>query len=102
MSNFGTMPGPFLGLALLPDHLELYIFMAKSTYHRVCHGPCWDHIWPSFGSKPARALIFSKLSQQDLKQVSRECPLFGTLSGPCLAHDGAISGLTFHPDQIEL
>merc|ERR1712081_75438 len=49
-------------------------------------GPCWDHVWPSFTSRPARALKLSRLSQHGLRTLPMDCLIFGTMSGPCLDH----------------
>ena len=49
-------------------------------------GPFWtilDHVWPSFPFRPARALKFSILGKYGLSNISIECLLFGTISGPC-------------------
>ena len=49
-------------------------------------GPFWtilDHVWPSFPFRPARALKFSRLGKYGLSNISIECLLFGTISGPC-------------------
>ena len=54
-------------------------------------GPCWghvwaildifDHVWPSFPFRPARALKFSRLGKYVLSNISIVCLLFGTISG---------------------
>ena len=49
-------------------------------------GPCWDHVWPSFTSRPAIAMKFSKLNINGLRPISMECLFFGTMSGPCWDH----------------
>ena len=41
---------------------------------------------PSFTLRPAKALKFSKLSQQGLRHTYMKCPLFGTISGSCFYH----------------
>ena len=47
-------------------------------------------LWPSFTSRPARTLKFSRLSQHGLMLMSMECLLFGTFSGPFLDHVGTL------------
>ena len=49
-------------------------------------GPCGNHVWLSFTSRPARALIFTTLDWHDLRPISLECLFFGTMSGPCWHH----------------
>ena len=39
-------------------------------YVRAMIGPCWDHDWPSFTYRPARALKFSRLDYHGLKPMS--------------------------------
>ena len=50
-------------------------------------------IWPSFTFEPAKALKFSTLGKYGLRNISMECLLFGTISGPCLDHVGSMFAL---------
>ena len=38
----------------------------------VMFGPYWDHIWPNFESRAARALEFSRLSHYGLRYMSMQ------------------------------
>ena len=51
--------------------------------------------FPTFSSRPVRALNFSRPSQHDLSHVSMEFLLFGTMLEPCWDHVGQ-----FWPDVI--
>ena len=46
-------------------------------------GPQLDQVWPIFTSTPAGAMKFSILGEYGLSNISIECLLFGTISGPC-------------------
>ena len=36
---------------------------------KIMFGPCWDHVWPKFTSRQARALELSRLIQHDLRDI---------------------------------
>ena len=57
-----------------------------SIFFGTMSGPCWDHVWPSFTSRPARALKFSTLNPNGLRTISMECLFLGTMSGPFWDH----------------
>ena len=57
-----------------------------SLWSAYFSGPCWDHVWPSFTSRPARALKFLTLNPSGLRNISTLCLFFGTMSGPCWDH----------------
>ena len=65
-------------------------------------GPCWDHVWPTFDSKLARAMKFSKLSQDGLKHMCMKCPLLETMLEPCFDHVKTMFGLSLAPYQLDL
>ena len=50
------------------------------------YGPYGDHVWPSFTSRPARALKFLTLNPSGLRNISTLCLFFGTISGLCWDH----------------
>ena len=81
MEFFWTMLGPYL------DHA------------RAMFGTCKDHVGPIFTSRSDKALKFPRLSQHGLRNMSMECPLFGTMPGPCLDLAGAMFGVSQLPDQ---
>ena len=58
----------------------------------IISGACLDHVLPSFTSRLARAQKFPRQDQKDLRNMSMECLLFWTKSGPCLDHVGTIMG----------
>ena len=96
------------GLTLLLDQLEQWNFhpwdiMVKSLclwsvyFVDPVRTPCWDHVLPSLASSHARALKFSRLSQNGLRPMSID-HLF---LGPCQGPDGTMYGLALLTDQRE-
>ena len=71
-------------------------------YVRAMFGLYWDHVYPNFTPRPARALKYWRLSQYGLMNISMECLLFGTMSGPSLDHVGTMLGPASIPDQLGL
>ena len=61
-------------------------------------GPSWDHVWPSYNSRPAISLKFATLDLHDLRPISIECPFFGNFQD----HVGTMIGLALLPDQLGL
>ena len=62
------------------DHTKLYLDNVMAIFD----------IWPSFTSRLARALKFSRLSQPFWKGHVDELSIFGTMSGPCSDYIGSI------------
>ena len=52
---------------------------------RAMQGPCLDPVLPSFRSRPAKALEFSRLSQHGITCMTMEYLPFETMFGPFLA-----------------
>ena len=57
---------------------------------RAIFGPGWDHVWPNFTSRPARALTFSKQRNYHIWPITINCYFLGpcqghfwTMIGPC-------------------
>ena len=72
---------------------------------RAMLGHVWtilDYVWPSFTLRPARALKFSRLGRYGLSNISIECLLCGTISGPCLNQVGTMFGMAKSTDLTDL
>ena len=73
-------------------------------HDRVMFGPYWDHIWPYFTSRPARALKLSSPGHHGLRHMSMQSLFYGIMSVQCLNHTGTIVGLTTYtskPDKAQ-
>ena len=68
-------------------------------HDRVIFGPYWDHTWPYFTSRAARALKFSSPSHHCLRHMSMKLLFYGIMSVQCLNHTGTIVGLTTHTSK---
>ena len=120
--------GTMFGLVLLLDQAEHcnfqpWVSMVQgpclwSPFLGTKSGPCWDHVWPSFTSRLATALRFSRLSNLVLGPFLWSVYFLG----PCQIHVwtftsfdywvftfedhfdqfGAMFGLALLPDQPEL
>merc|ERR1711954_440759 len=71
--------------------LSVYSLGPYEAYVR----PYRDYVWPSFTSRPARALKFSTVNLHGLRTISIECLFFRTMSGPYKGHVWAILGPCF-------
>ena len=103
-------------LALLPDQPELWNFQDWVNmvcgpclwsvyfldYARTIFGPWWDLVWTTATSRPAISLNVSKLCQHDLRPLSMEFLLFGTMSKPCFDPVKIMFGIALLPDQVEV
>ena len=70
-----------------------------------CQGYVWTVWWPfllSFTSGPDRDLKFSRLSQHGPRPMSKECVLFGTMSGLFVDCVGTMFGLALLQNHLEL
>ena len=65
-------------------------------------GPCWDHIWPSFTSRPARVMKISKVSHDRLRHMCMKCSLLKIMLRPCFDHVKTMFSLSLAPYQLEL
>ena len=82
--------------------LKAYVYSFYCIGHdRVMFGPYWDHIWPYFTSRPARALQFSRLSHHGLRHLSMQWLLFGIMSVQCLNRTGTIFGQSLPLNQLK-
>ena len=70
-----------------------------------CQGYVWTVWWPfllSFTSGPDRDLKFSRLSQHGPRPMSKECVLFGTMSGLFVDCVGTMFSLALLQNHLEL
>ena len=100
LGHIWTMLGPCLTYLYFKTSQSSKIVRTESTWSKanfcvslnLCghvksmFTPCFDHILPSFTSRPTRALKLSTMSQNGLRPKSMEQIFFGTVSGLCLDH----------------
>ena len=65
-------------------------------------GTYWDHIWPCFTSRAARALKCSSPSRHCLRHMSMKLFFYGIMSVQCLNKTGTIVCLTILSNKIML
>ena len=106
---FGNVPAIFYHVGIMfvlmsYPYYDLRIMSMECVLFETLSKQFLDHARtnPSFTLRPAKALKFSKLSQQGLRHTYMKCPLFGTISRPCFYHVKTTFGLDLLSHELEL
>ena len=68
------------------EHHSLRALSIFQDNARAMYGPCWNHFWPRFTFRPARAHEIFRTEQLGLRPMSMECLFLGTMPGTCWDH----------------
>ena len=97
METAGFVKGQAKSRALI----KYYVDARQGKTRQIRDSQIIGWSYSSFTSRPVKALNYSRLSQQGLRQMFTECLHVWTMSGPCLDNVWTVC-LALVPGQLEL